>query len=607
VSGRDSKQEGIEDWVADFQSEAGHRDDQSSSRYVQWLSVDGLQDITTHRRYSLLSEVQDDSGISLISHPELPAFSDAEKSRISCHEDHVVAVVQYGRSLPTLARICNSLLDPRLLSSAISLSDVKDGVESAAGEELSDRDVLDMLNKATQLGYLSEDEVRDFVEWRDRWSKIPPRLLSRMGELSELSGNALVEERGELYRRLHGAIASATALYRLAGNDVTIQIRFPDVDGILSNEQLVDDLSGFVRQTIPKNALVNNLHSWHRENIEKDEEKLKKRISPDYQALISEGTTEAESTVDWQFVGDKGTELLPVIQDALAEIEKDIREQVRDGDENGMPLKIPVRRGNHHSLIKKLIRRIADEKGLSLPSRADSGIERYTTMFEAVLGTDTAGPSPFSVATALLTLRGNRDGEEMLTVGDIASGLSHLRSPELLPCSGKTTEKRMLSALLGASGPLSRSELIERANVSRGSTQNLDTLEALELIEQTDDGYWRATIEPWWAATSTRSSPYERNERTTSPSSLSRWNHVVEHALERTGKLDTLSVQEYCDLYHSGLKNALRILEWSRFYPVLLHYTASRYDSDPGPVTTIGEKMDFTDTKLTSYEKNAVC
>jgi hypothetical protein len=392
VSGRDSRQEGIEDWVADF--EGGGRDGREEpTQFAQWLSVDGVQDITMHRRYALLSDVQDGSGVTLVSHPDLPSFSDARKTRISHLEDHVVVVAQWGRSLPTLARICNSLLDPRLLASALSESDVVAGVEDAAGESLSQREVLDQLTKATQLGYLSEDEIRDFEDWRDRWSKIPPRLLSRLSDLDELSGDALVDERGELFRRFHGAIASATALYKLAGKDITIQVRFPDTKRILDDDQRTADVRQFCRHTIPKNALVDGLHSWYREHIETDAEKLKRRITPDYDELVADGTLAASSTVDWQFVGDHGEQLLPIVQEGLNDAEAlDIREQLVDGNESGMPLEVPIRRGSHFANIKTLIKRVARDKGMEFSERRDKAVERLTTMFEAILGETNMAP-----------------------------------------------------------------------------------------------------------------------------------------------------------------------------------------------------------------------
>jgi hypothetical protein len=201
-------------------------------------------------------------------------------------------------------------------------------------------------------------------------------------------------------------------------------------------------------------------------------------------------------------------------------------------------------------------------------------------------------------------LRSAGDGTETLTVGDIASGLGHLKSGELLPESNRWTEKQLLSALLSSSEPLSREELITRAGISRGSTSNLAPLEALDLVERTEDGCWRSTVEPWWAQASFRDAPYETELGDDEPAGQ-HWENIIGRALKRLEKRDELSKDEWLDLYLDGLQNALETLELGRFVPVIRHYRGDRNEwADNGTVATLGGGLlaPTVETNLSAFE-----
>jgi hypothetical protein len=180
------------------------------------------------------------------------------------------------------------------------------------------------------------------------------------------------------------------------------------------------------------------------------------------------------------------------------------------------------------------------------------------------------------VATSLLVLASDSDQTERLTVGDIAYGLSQLSPERLLPESGKPTEKRLLSALLGETDgktALSREELKAQADVSEGSLSNLETLAAFDLVERTEDGRWRATLEPWWADGNDRDEPYERDMRETEPKQ-SNWQSVVDEAIHRSGKIEELSSEEYALLYldNETLGDVLDELGWEQYMPFVREY-----------------------------------
>jgi hypothetical protein len=582
VCGADQEWEGFEDALAEKPSYSGGSalpSDESSQEFVHWLQVGDWRKVTTHRRYTAISEVYDTPGVSLISHPNLPAFEDGKNTFMSHLDNHVLVVAQYGKSLPTLARICQTLLDPRLLASALSVEDVGEEFEDLLDGGLTAADRFDLITRAAQIGTFSEDELKHYQDWHERWSSIPPRLLSRLGDLSGLSGDALQDRREDLYKDFHGAIASATTLYRLAGKDITIQLRFPDVDGILTDESLTTDVRQFFRYTVPKNALIDDLYSWQRANVEKREDKLRERIPVENTDGPNSDLT-ATSSVEWQVLGDKAHKMTPLIEGALSSINDDVREQVLSGAESQPSLDIPIRRATHETTIKRVIRHILEQKGMSHPrgQNTEHLLRRYTQIYQAILGTEKHGGSPVDVATSLLLLTADTDGKEQFTVSDIASGLGRLPSNQLLPESPNPTEQQVLKTLLASDKPLSRDELKTKAGVSDGSLSHISLLSGIDLIEQLPNGDWRATVEPWWVDASGRDSPYEREQ---SPvESYSTCQGVIDSALSRTGELAELSTQEYLTLYEKSLWNILDQLGWTRIFPILKHYC---YDFPNGP------------------------
>lgn len=455
------------------------------AQYVQWLDgpSDRLDAWAMHHRLMAGQRVE---GVTCVDH-DVEAFEDGRVAYISCFDDTMLVATQWGKSLPTLARVTAALLSDRAMSKILT--------ESAVGKRF--RDVYDgsfeeavdsVLQRGAQIGWFSEDEL-DFDSFRDRYGMVRSMCLKRLGEVA---GTTDYEQRQALYRDLHGLLASATHLYNAAGIDITVNIRVPDTTQLLADEQRHADFLDFFQYTVPKNA-VYGCHSVYRLLLEKDEQKLRSRLPYD----VSADDPMADLTANWVVSGPNASFLTDDIRRAIEREAENVREQILDGHEEAPVLEVPVVEGNSYGAIKQVIEQYAQRKGFS--SRSISDVRRLVRVCMAFLGTRDRGASPYDVAELMLSI-GRQRGGDLLTVGDIAFGLSQLPADRLLPELPRTAQK-MVSVLLSADEPLGRSEIIDRAGISGSSyDRHIGKLAAYAVFEPTSDQKWEAWIEPWWAA-----------------------------------------------------------------------------------------------------------
>lgn len=486
----------------------------SDAGYTQWLDgPDGRLDAWEMHERLLAGRRAE--GITLVDEP-INQFDDGEVSYISCFEDEVQAAVQWGGSLQTLVRITSALLSEKMWSKVIPPSATGDDFEEMYDGDL-DTEIQDVLRLGAQIGWFSEDE-HDYYNLRDRYGQIRRQLLSKLSEVSE--GDSA--EWSDLCRDAHGLLASTTHLYRAIGVDVTIHIRVPDTQKLRAGESRYNEFLNFFKHTVPKNAAY-GVHSVYRLLIEDREDKLRHRLG-----VEMDDDPVADLTASWVVSGPTASTFRDDIKRAIASKASDVRDQIREGDEQGVSLEIPVVEGNGYAALRRVVERHADRKGFDdVIGRTFRQIVRLST---ATLGTQPGRCSPYALAEALLKIAQARSPTDSLTTRDVAAGLAQLPAERLLPSLPPTMQKA-LKTLVVADDPIGRSEIIDRAEISEASyDRNIDELAAVGLVESVGGGghkKWCAWLLPWWSPLADVESPRTAEDRDDAMNPPSRWDDIL--------------------------------------------------------------------------------
>jgi len=477
--------------------------------YVQWL--DGPSEILDawgmHQRYAAGRR---DRGVNLVD-DRLSKFDDGRISYLSCFDDDLLVMSQWGGPLPTLGRIAGALLSDKALSKILTpsaLGDEFEAIDDAIIEKLDEK-AGDIIRWGHQIGWFSEDEEQ-YDDWKDRIGTVRSLCLKKVGELTNSDD---IEARTELFRDLHGLIASATQLYYTIGVDVTINIRMPDTGMLIRDEKRLDDFLNFARYTVPKQS-VYGIHSGYRMLLEDREQKLKKRLPYD----VDSDDPAMHLTASWVFSGPTMTDLKPEIEQAIEREASEIREAIADGTEAAPVMEIPVQISNTYTATRELVEEFATAKGYEVSHRGDihernDDLERLVRLFLRVLGTADRPhrACPSDVAEAMLHIARSTQSFDFISIRDIAYGLSQLPVDRLLPELPPTATK-LLKTLLNADEPMGRSDIIEAAGISGSSYDRyINELAAWDIIEPTESEgrrQWEGHLEPWWSPQSHREEPF---------------------------------------------------------------------------------------------------
>jgi hypothetical protein len=468
-----------EDWLADT-------GDASEDGYAQWLDgPDGRLDAwEMHERLLAGRRVE---GVTLVDEPIKP-FDDGRATYKTCFNDEAQAVVQWGGPLCTLVRVTSTLLSEDMWSKVLTPSAIGSDLEELYDGALDDA-IQDVLRLGAQVGWFGEEQ-RDYDGLRDRLGEIRRLILSKLPEAMTDSS----DEWGELCRDAHGLLASATHLYRAAGVDVTIHIRVPDTQKLRKGDERYGKFLDFFKHTVPKNAAY-GVHSVYRLLHEKRVDKLKHRMGVEF-----DDDPTADLTASWVVSGPTATTFRDDVEQAIASKADDVREQIQDGNEQGVSLSVPVVEGNGHGALRRVVERIADRKGFTDTSTLT--LRQLTRLSAATLGEQPGRCSPYALAEALLKIAKARSSNASLSPSDVAAGLATLPAERLLP-ELPPTMRRVFKTLVASDRPLGRSTIIERAGISENSYgRNLDELAAFDLVESVGNGghkKWNAWILPWWS------------------------------------------------------------------------------------------------------------
>ncbi|MEF8802528.1 MAG: hypothetical protein V5A56_16120, partial [Halolamina sp.] len=506
------------------------------SDHVQWLSGPSarVDAYAMHRRYAAPA----DGTITCVDAPISDWANDHGGGKVaflSAFEDEALVLVQWGGPLATLARIVNALLSPKAFSKLVGpeatgweFEDLRAGVDGPALEAF-DSAVATVLRDGMQLGWFSEDE-HEWDGFRDRIGGVRALCLEKLGQLA---GSEDWEARGELFRDLHGLLASATALYRAAGLDVIANVRAPDTTHILEDDLRRRDFLDFFRYAVPKQALyrsVTGLHSHYRQAHETRPEKREWRLDLGFDADLQDVddelrslamdeqgnhwlTPESESTVKWIVTGRTATDLRPAIERS---IDEEVAERVADGDERAPYLDIEVVNGNAYASIKRIVRETASTKGKQVAETSAAQQAAHAESLDRLVRLSIAATSrgdrphegnPYAVAEALLTLARSTRGGDFLSVGDLEHAFSQVHPDEFLPGIAPTAAA-FVQVMLASDEPVTRSEALEATGHSESSweralsgTETSSALRTLGLVEETSKNgrtAYTATLAPWW-------------------------------------------------------------------------------------------------------------
>ncbi|WP_135807425.1 DUF5817 domain-containing protein [Halorussus marinus] len=543
-----------EEWLA----ATGDPRDES---FVQWLgnaTADRpLQPSAMHNRLLAGNRVE---GINLVHEPHHKRWNKTEDGdgRVTYisggaeFDDTALAVVQWGGPAVTLARLIATIFGNAAFGKLLEESRVGTQLEQLHGDVSQfEKDLDAILRRGNHHGWLSDEELAHYENWKDRMGDVRSMLLARLSELASLDAGL----KREFLEDLHGLFTTATHVYDAAGFDLVANLQVPDVAELRDDQTRYQQFLDFMRYTPTKQAVYRDehgVHSIHRMQRDDRPEKLRNRIEYD----VDEDDPTADLTCSWIISADGAPRMQEDIRAAIGNEQERVREQIVEGEEAAAVLEIPIKSANTFAATKQLVREWADRKG-HRPGETTQPLDRLTRMLHAVLGTPEFGPSPFDVASVMMAL-GRRDGYgDELTVGDLAHGLGELPANRLLPSlfeaaaeQRKPALQRMVKALLQAEGALSRQDLIDVTSENSYSRLH-HYLDAADLVEKVDDGQWTISLEPWWASTNDHVEPrqdgHETEILTTGGQPV--WSDVAYGiALEY---LDQVPSEEWVDVWNS--------------------------------------------------------
>lgn len=469
-----------------------------------------------HQRYAAPAR---DAAVTLVDDRHHERFENGKTVYLSGdfdddRPDEVLAMVQWGKPLPTLGRIAGALLSDAAWSRFLSSERVGNDLSTLDSDVVQDLDdnLEDVLRWGHQMGWLSEDDF-DRDSYRERLNQVRFVCWEKIAQLVDSDDWAA---RGELMERLHGLIATVTHLYYAAGYDLTINIRVPDTSNIVRDELRHRSFLTFLQKLVPKQTVF-RFHSGYRMLLEDRVEKLQTRLgySDDLEAISN---AQMEYTAKFVVSGRAATEFQSDLVAAFEQELGQVREDVRDGREQTAVMDLSVAIGNSLTAIEEIVEDLAVAKGYRLGEsgckcNALTSREAARIMLRALA---TEGyphrACPYAVAEAMLRIRRTNTGE-YLQPEDLAAGISRLPIERFMPSiqadsrghQQRQTPARIFQTLLSEDKPMRRHEIIDAADICGGRFgQYIEELHALDLVVKTEkEGRtaWRATIAPWWSST----------------------------------------------------------------------------------------------------------
>jgi hypothetical protein len=446
---------------------------------------------------------------------------DGRVTYISAFDGDVVLTTQWGGAAATLARFTSALLSNPAWSKMLTTDRLGEEFEEAFdGVGTFQQDLSDVLQRGVQVGWLSEDELEDKDEWKDRVTTVRNEILEKLGRFEELD-NGL---RSKWFRDLHGLLLSTIAMYRAAGLHVNFNLRLPNAHELARDEDRLEEFLTFIQKTVTKQAGFrdgNGLHSIYRLLIEDRPPKLRSRLPYDGQP---DGES-AEMMASWIIEGYGVESLQGEIEAAVADERNRVRQRVQDGTEAAPNLQVPIVSASTKMNTRRLVREYS-----TLKDFPGADVDSLTRVLNAYLRDENRdrGPVPGDVADVMMALESSDKEGDKLTPESLGVGLATVPDRKLLP-DLPPSATRMLKALLRSGDSLTRSEL-EDVTSERSVQRHLKTLTATALVEDAGNHGYIAFVEPWWATDATE--PHKEEHRDVyrdswAPHSVDRWPEAV--------------------------------------------------------------------------------
>lgn len=411
-----------------------------------------------------------EGGVSVVNYPVEPRDDRGSPGwSYDADADRLVVSAEWDNPMQYAVCLAAALTDVRTWEHVLD-------ADRLDGADLADRlaEHKDLLRGCRCLGYLP-DRVEDPTEYARRLQEARDDLLELTGDLPRENYEMdTAEFRSLITREALGLAGTMTHLLDCAGVEIVREIRLPEYTRRFNRGGGDDsgiDRDGFVRNVATVAAIGSKYgeHSAYRQLLETRDDKVTQ--SPE--AVVDAADPLGELIGSFVVVGDLGDRrenLADALRRGLGS-PGDVRDDAPE-----FAVRIPVEIDAGRPATAQVARRLLDPKRLDVTR-------------EAVSLLDATARTPYDVADAVATL-GKEPTRRDLRESEARYALAHVDAERLLTRETPPAARRLVRALLDADRPLTRAALVDRADVSRSSTYtHLPRLEALGLVEDTDDGY----------------------------------------------------------------------------------------------------------------------
>jgi hypothetical protein len=231
---------------------------------------------------------------------------------------------------------------------------------------------------------------------------------------------------------------------------------------------------------------VYGVHSGYRMLFEDRPDKLRRRLPSE----IDDHAT-MDLTMSWVVAGPTATDLHDAITTALSRELTDVRDAIADGTEAAPTLEIPVVDGTTYPAIRRVIDEIAMTHDAQWTARERQRLIRRC--LHSFGPADTHQACPYDVVDSLQRALIEAQPPTPADVERTAATLPTTRfRPDLTP-----TATKLYATLLRADGPLGRSTLLERADISASSYDRrisaVRELDRVQAVQQGGHRRWTTT------------------------------------------------------------------------------------------------------------------
>lgn len=429
-----------------------------------------------HRAIGAVSAARE-NGVSVVNQPVVRSddyrkpslWTDFDQSRI-------VVTAEYTNPLQYWVSIARALTQKQTFSILLPALEDEDGGFYGLFQESKD-----YLRSSRCLGHLADqhDDVADYID----------ALQTARDDLQELTTQLSRGEygdrdrfRSEITRDAVGLAGTIVHLCDLADVEIVRELRLPTFSKSFDADRWQD-----LTKTVATGVAIQSRYGHHsafRQLFEQRDEKLDWALEPTVDADDPVGELIGSVVIVGDF-GDTNGEKTQAFLDDLAD-RLDYPRPVRD-DAPEFVVDVPIRAFEFdREQFTQAVSEMLDWKNLRTTPQAISTMR-------LLVGT------PYDASAALEWLEAEEQCRPVRP-SELRYALRNLDTSRLIPHETAQAQ-RILKVLLVAEERLSTSDLAELADVARstivgrsGTTTAGERLEALGLVERTDEGEWRATL-----------------------------------------------------------------------------------------------------------------